>query len=116
MTISVVMAVVPVSDMGTAERWYTQFFGRTADAQPMDSLTEWRFDQAVVQVFQDPERAGRAAVNFVVDNLDELRSALAGQGVPTDDPQIVAGGYQRLCVVADPDGNQLGLLEPVGRE
>lgn len=113
MTISVVMAVVPVSDVSTAEGWYTALFGRAADDKPMDSLTEWRFDGATVQVFQDPQRAGQGAVNFVVDNLDELRSALARQGVPTEDPQIVAGGNQRLCVITDPDGNHLGLLEPV---
>jgi predicted enzyme related to lactoylglutathione lyase len=113
-TIKAVLAVIPVTDFGPACDWYESFFGRPADTRPMDSLAEWHLsDLGVVQVFHDPDRAGRTAVNFTVDELDPALAELATHGITSTDPQIVASGRQRLVTVTDADGNQLGLLESV---
>jgi predicted enzyme related to lactoylglutathione lyase len=107
-----VLAVVPVQEIGKAIEWYSGFFGRDADTRPMDSLAEWHLSElGVVQVFEDPDRAGRTAVNLTVDDLDATRSALSEQNIESTDPQVVSGGRQRLTVVQDPDGNNLGLIE-----
>ena len=114
MTIKAVLAVIPVTDFGPACDWYESFFGRPADTRPMDSLAEWHLsDLGIVQVFHDPDRAGRTAVNFTVDELDPALAELAAHGITSTDPQIVASGSQRLVTVTDADGNQLGLLESV---
>ncbi|WP_112249073.1 VOC family protein [Kribbella monticola] len=112
MEIKAVLAVLPVTEIGPATEWYESFFGRSADSRPMDSLAEWHLsDQATVQVFEDPANAGRTAVNFFVDDLDTTRSTLSAAGITTTDPTEVAQGRQRLATTADPDNNQLGLLQ-----
>ena len=77
MSINHVLAVVPVSDMDVARRWYGRLFGRPADNQPMVTLDEWRItDSGWVQVFLDPERAGSTLLNFAIDDshVAELRT------------------------------------------
>jgi predicted enzyme related to lactoylglutathione lyase len=106
-----VLAVVPVQEIDKAIEWYSGFFGRDADTRPMDSLAEWHLSElGVVQVFEDAERAGRTAVNLTVDDLDATLRRLSEQSIESTDPQIVSGGRQRLAVVQDPDGNNLGLI------
>ncbi|MEV6285546.1 VOC family protein [Kribbella sp. NPDC051770] len=106
-----VLAVVPVTNIEKAIEWYSGFFGRDADTRPMDSLAEWHLSElGVVQVFEDTDRAGRTAVNLTVDDLDATLRRLAEQNIESTDPQVVAGGRQRLAVVQDPDGNNLGLI------
>jgi predicted enzyme related to lactoylglutathione lyase len=107
-----VLAVVPVAEIDKATQWYERFFGRPADTRPMDSLAEWHLSElGVVQVFEDPDRAGRTTVNLTVDDLDATLSTLSGQNIPSTDPQLVSGGHQRLALIQDPDGNQLGLIQ-----
>ncbi|GAA1607029.1 VOC family protein [Kribbella sancticallisti] len=109
-----VLAVIPVADFDPACDWYESFFGRPADTRPMDCLAEWHLsDLGIVQVFHAPERAGRTAVNFTVDDLDAARTELTAKGIRTADPQVVAGGRQRLTTTTDKDGNSLGLLQTV---
>jgi predicted enzyme related to lactoylglutathione lyase len=111
-TIKALLAVVPVADLDQAVEWYESFFGRPADTKPMDTLAEWHLSElGVVQVFQDPDRAGRTAVNFTVDELDAVLAELATKGITSTDPQVVSSGRQRLATTTDPDHNQLGLIE-----
>ncbi|MFY9917896.1 MAG: VOC family protein [Mycobacterium sp.] len=42
MSITHVLAVVPVSDIDRSKQWYTSLFGRPADNNPMPSLVEWQ--------------------------------------------------------------------------
>ncbi|ADB35199.1 hypothetical protein Kfla_6196 [Kribbella flavida DSM 17836] len=107
-----VLAVVPVAEFEKSCAWYEGFFGQPPDTRPMDGLAEWHLSElGVVQVFQEPDRAGRTAVNFTVDDLDAARSELSGHNIASTDPQVVSAGRQRLSIIQDPDGNQLGLIE-----
>lgn len=55
MPIDHVLAVVPVSDMQVAQRWYEALLGRPEDKHAMDTPVEWRItDSSWVQVFHDP--------------------------------------------------------------
>jgi predicted enzyme related to lactoylglutathione lyase len=115
MAITAVLAVIPVAEFEEACDWYESFFGRPADQLPMDSLAEWHFAAAgVVQVFHDPGKSGRTTVNFFLDDLDDRVAALTARGITTTDPVVVSSGRQRLVTCADPDGNQLGLIEATG--
>jgi predicted enzyme related to lactoylglutathione lyase len=112
MEFKAVLAVIPVAEIGTATTWYESFFGRPADRKPMDSLAEWQLsERGLVQVLEDPDRAGQTMVNFFVDDLDTSAAALAAVGIATTEPMVVSQGRQRLFTAADPDGNQLGLIE-----
>jgi predicted enzyme related to lactoylglutathione lyase len=114
-TFKAVLAVIPVQELESAARWYESFFGRPADQRPMDTLAEWHLsDLGVVQVFQDPSRAGRTSVNFTVDDLDAALATLSGAGIDTTDPQLVSSDTQRLATTSDDDGNTLGLIQFVG--
>jgi predicted enzyme related to lactoylglutathione lyase len=109
-----VLAVSPVHELEPAAQWYESFFGRPADQRPMDTLAEWHLSElGVVQVFQDPDRAGRTTVNFTIDDLDTALSTLAGSGITATDPQFVSSGRQRLATTTDADGNTLGLIQVV---
>lgn len=116
MAFTALLAVVPVADLDSAGRWYENLFGRPADRRPMDSLAEWQVnEQAVVQVFHEPARAGQTLVNLTVDDLDSTLAELGGRGITGGEPQLVASGRQRLVVLADPDGNRVGLIESLAK-
>ena len=79
MPIKHVLAVVPVSDIDRSEQWYASLFGRPADNNPMPTLVEWQvLPGAWVQVFNDPERAGRSLLNFAVDDLEKHLAEIGG--------------------------------------
>lgn len=109
MTFSYVLAGSVVSDLATAEPWYRSLFGRDPDARPMAGLLEWHLDGASgVQVWQDPERAGRSSVVLGSDDLDAAVERLTAEGVAHDGPE--PGGGARLLRLVDPDGNSVVLL------
>jgi hypothetical protein len=113
-TFKAVLAVIPVADFEASSRWYESFFGRPADTQPMEGLAEWHLsDLGVVQLFHDPDRAGRTTVNFTVDDLDAAGKELAAHGISTSEPLLVSSGRQRLSTTRDEDGNALGLIQAV---
>src|SRR5580700_82201 len=95
MSIDHVLAVVPVSDIQVARRWYEALVGRPEDNHPMDSLGEWRITETGWgQVFHDPERAGSTLLNFAVDDLDKHAVELAARGMPLDDIQTAGKGVR----------------------
>jgi hypothetical protein len=106
MAIQNVLAQATVSDLGGAEQWYSVVFGRGPDARPMEGLLEWHLgDTYGVQVWAEPERAGRSSMVLGESDLDGLADRLAGVGV-------VHGGAQqatssRILVLEDPDGNRV---------
>ncbi|MQA05128.1 MAG: VOC family protein [Streptosporangiales bacterium] len=111
MSITKVLAVVPVRDLATATAWYERLLGRPADARPMPSLADWHVaDTAWVQVFHDPQRAGQTALNFAVDELTAHTAELAGRGIALGEV-TTTDKNARLASVADPDGNVVTFIE-----
>jgi glyoxylase I family protein len=110
MTIDHVLAVVPVSDIERASRWYEALFGRPADNRPMASLVEWQVvPGGWVQVTRDPDRAGSGLLNLAVDGLAAARDELAGRGLEPGEVQPVNKGVELLSL-SDPDGNTVTLI------
>lgn len=109
MTYTSVLAQSTVSDLGAAERWYSTLMGRAPDRRPMDGLLEWHIpDGGGLQVWAEPERAGRSTVLLTTDDLDATavrltEAGLAGAGVE-------AGGGARLLRLTDEDGNRVVVL------
>lgn len=105
-----VLAVVPVSDVDAARRWYATLFGRDADNNPMPTLVEWQVvPGGWVQVFLDAERAGTGLLNFAVDDIEAHAEQLRAQGVEAG-PITDANKGVRLSTLTDPDGNTLRLI------
>jgi glyoxylase I family protein len=110
MPIDHVLAVVPVSDIQAARRWYEALVGRPEDNHPMDSLVEWRVTESGwVQVFHDPERAGSTLLNFAVDDLEAQVAELEARGLVVEDIQTANKGV-RTASLHDPDGNRITLV------
>ncbi|HEX8933534.1 MAG TPA: VOC family protein [Pseudonocardiaceae bacterium] len=110
MAINHVLAVVPVADIDTARDWYEHLLGRTPDNHPMEGLAEWRVtDTGWLQVWEDPDRAGTALLNFAVDDLAAHLDELASRGLSPGEVQTVNKGVQ-LTAVTDPDGNMITFI------
>lgn len=110
MTINHVLAVVSVSDIERASRWYEALFGRAADNRPMASLVEWQvLPGGWVQVTRDPGRAGSGLLNLAVDDLPAARDVLADRGLEPGEVQPVNKGVE-LSPLSDPDGNTVTLI------
>jgi catechol 2,3-dioxygenase-like lactoylglutathione lyase family enzyme len=102
------LAQSTVSDLDAARTWYTAVLGREADATPMDGLLEWHFsDDAGVQVWEDPIRAGSSTTVVEVADLDDELSRLDKLGIAHDDPMNTPNF--RVVTLEDPDHNRLNL-------
>ncbi len=110
MSIVHVLAVVPVSNMQVAQRWYEALIGRPEDNHPMDTLVEWRItDSSWMQVFHDPDRAGSTLLNFAVDDLAAQVAELAVRGLVLGETQAANKGV-RTAGISDPDGNRITFI------
>jgi predicted enzyme related to lactoylglutathione lyase len=108
MTFTRILAQSTVSDIGAAERWYTALWERGPDARPMPGLLEWHVDDtAGLQVWSEPERAGRSTVVIGTGDLEAVADRLAAAGV--DHEGVQPGGGGRVLQVTDPDGNRIVL-------
>jgi glyoxylase I family protein len=107
MAIDQLLAVVPVSDMATAQPWYERLIGHPEDNHPMDTLCEWKVStRGWLQIFLDPERAGSSLLNLAVDDLDGHVHDLESRGLTPGKIETADKGV-RLSTIADLDGNQI---------
>lgn len=61
-----------------------RFFGREPDGRPMDGLVEWHLHDAFgIQVWLDPQRAGRSTMVHEESDLDRRAAELDAEGLPT---------------------------------
>ena len=100
MTFQSVHAQATVGDLTAAERWYSALFGRAPDARPMDGLIEWHLGETFgVQVWSEPERAGRSSMVLGESDLDRLADRLTGAGIdnPYPGPQHVTASRILSC-------------------
>jgi predicted enzyme related to lactoylglutathione lyase len=101
-----ILAHCTVTDLARAEGWYTRLFSRGRDTRPMPGLLEWHLgDSYGVQVWSEPERAGRSSVVLEVTDLDETAADLMATGIDHDGPE--PGGGARILQLTDPDGNRV---------
>ncbi len=109
MTIDNALAGVAVRDIQEAATWYEQLMGQPGK-QPMSNLREWSLPRGgVLQVFEDPTRAGSSSVTLSVRAIDDHVAHLSGRGITIEDtrksPQVSTASFN------DPDGNRIVLAE-----
>jgi catechol 2,3-dioxygenase-like lactoylglutathione lyase family enzyme len=104
-----ILAQSTVSDLDAAERWYTTLWGRGPDENPMPGLLEWHLGPtAGLQVWAEPDRAGRSTVVLGSDDIDALCARLDSAGLTLERPQPGGGG--RILQLGDPDGNRVVIV------
>jgi len=82
-----VMAGALVSDLVTAEAWYTTLFGRAPQTRPVEGLLEWYLpDGSGVQVHRHPSRAGFSSLVLGTDDLDARSSTTGVAWWPINEP------------------------------
>jgi hypothetical protein len=105
------LAQSTVSDLGVARGWYSRLFEREPDAEPMDGLIEWHLAETFgVQVWAEPDRAGRGCMLLDVPDLDALSARLTAAGITDGGPEPVTSS--RILRIEDPDGNRLVFTGP----
>ena len=98
--------VIPVSDLDATKAVYTALLGTPHTDQPY--YVGYNVDG--FEVALNPAGADGGPVAFAdVDDLDAMRATLLEAGATERDaPRQVAPGA-RVCVLADADGNPIGL-------
>src|SRR5262245_22367930 len=105
-------AGIGVADYPAMREWYERFMGRPADLVPNEIEVCWQLtDTAWVYVMEDAERAGKAFVTFLVDDLDAQLAELAQRGIASGPVDTLSNGT-RTVVVTDPEGNTIQLGQP----
>ncbi len=109
MAINVLFAGIPVSDLEAGIEWYERLLGAPPDMTPNEGERTWRLtDESWIYVVRDPDRAGRALVTAMVDDLDERLAAIKARGIEPDEIQEISEAV-RKAVFTDPEGNQIGI-------
>ncbi|QKE85182.1 VOC family protein [Arthrobacter sp. NEB 688] len=105
-----VMPNLRVSDLAAAEGWWSTLVGRGPDERPMDGLLEWRLGAgAGLQVWREPEAAGRSGCTISVTDLDAVAARLTTAGVAHEG--VEQASSVRILRLADPDGNRVVLTD-----
>ena len=111
-----VAAVVAARDYSAARAWYRRLIGRDPDLEPVDGVGEWQITEtAWLQVVEDPERAGRSAVRFGVDDVDAQIVGLHAEGISTGEVTVVAD-VVKIIDIRDSDGNEVSFVEDLSPE
>jgi hypothetical protein len=98
-------AAVPTAGYAAGRAWWTRFFDREPDLVPNDNEACWQVaDHGWIYVIGDAERAGRALVTLLVDDLDAWLARLGDVG----EIDTMPGGI-RTCHISDPEGNTIQL-------
>lgn len=116
MDVSYVFAGLVVADRDRAAAWYARLLGRPPDMLPNDAEATWQLTRtASLYLVADPGRAGHGAAALVVADLEAAIAAVAASGIAAGEIEQVAEAG-RKCVVTDPDGNALSIIEIVAQE
>ena len=74
---------------------------------PNDDEAAWRLTGGGwLYVLRDADRAGRAVVTLLVDDLDQRLAAAAARGIKLGAVETVAGSVHTTWIT-DPDGNRI---------
>jgi catechol 2,3-dioxygenase-like lactoylglutathione lyase family enzyme len=106
-------SVIGVSDRVKALKWYTVFFGRSAN-EVIGGEYLWKIGENAWVVVDDrevrAERVGGAMITLGVSDLDVILTRLAANGIAHESLETYSNGVRHV-VVLDPDGNSLSLAE-----
>ena len=112
MGITFVFAGIPIADYEAALPWYERLVGRPPDMLPTAGEACWQLTEtAWIYIVADADRAGRALVTLLVDDLDARVAGMAERGIDAGPIGTIPGPVRRTEVV-DPEGNRIQLAQP----
>jgi len=104
-------AGIPVSDFAAALAWYERLLGGPPSFFPHSTEAVWQLtEHGSVYVVQRPERAGRALLTLIVDDLDERVAGISRRGLEPAERETYPNGVRKITY-ADPEGNEIGFGE-----
>lgn len=117
----IAMVNVAVHDVEREKKFYedvfgVEFQGETHEGQVakhyQGNFGTWPEDNFfLMQLFEDPERAGTVNIGFLCEDLEgTYKKALAAGGIDCHAPKDLPG-MPRVAQVMDPSGNDLGLYQ-----
>jgi catechol 2,3-dioxygenase-like lactoylglutathione lyase family enzyme len=117
-------AVVAVSDLGAARRFYEDTLGLKAEAPDDNGVRYPCADGTALFVYSSPENAGKSpatVAGWAVADFEATLAELEGRGarfeqydqpgIKTDERGVFDTGSFRVVWVTDPDGNTLAINE-----
>jgi catechol 2,3-dioxygenase-like lactoylglutathione lyase family enzyme len=112
MAVTEVFAGIAVRDREAAIEFYERLLGAAPTMLPNDDEAAWQLTGGGwVYVVRDAERAGRALLTVLVDDLGERRAAIAERGIELGPVEINGAGVPTTWVT-DPDGNRIQIAQP----
>jgi catechol 2,3-dioxygenase-like lactoylglutathione lyase family enzyme len=101
-------AGIRVSDFETARPWYERLLGAEPSFLPHATEAVWELaEHRSLYIVEDAERAGRAILTVMVDNLDAFVAEIASRGIEPDEQETYPG-KARKAIYRDADGNEIG--------
>jgi catechol 2,3-dioxygenase-like lactoylglutathione lyase family enzyme len=111
MPVTEVFAGIAVRDRDAAIEYYERLLGAPPTMLPNDDEAAWQLTGGGwLYVLRDGERAGRAVVTLLVDDLDERLAAVAARGIELGPVETVTGTV-RSTWITDPDGNRVQIAQ-----
>jgi hypothetical protein len=106
-----VFAGIPVRDLHVGLAWWELLLGRPPDMHPNDNEACWQLTESSwIYVVGDAERAGKALITVLVDDLEEFLGGVAARGIPVGEVTEKPGVLR--TEITDPDGNAIQIAEP----
>ena len=107
-----VFAGIAVRDRDAAIEFYERLLGAPPTMLPNDDEAAWQLTGGGwLYLLSDADRAGRAVVTLLVDDLDERLAAAAARGIELGPVETVAGSVHTTWIT-DPDGNRVQIGQP----
>jgi catechol 2,3-dioxygenase-like lactoylglutathione lyase family enzyme len=112
MAITEFFAGLAVADFGSMLAWYERLMGKPPDFFPHEAEAVWRVtEHAWIYVVTDAERAGKALLTILVDDLDDQVAQLAVRGLEPTKRETYSNGVRKVTY-RDPNGNEIGFGQP----
>jgi catechol 2,3-dioxygenase-like lactoylglutathione lyase family enzyme len=118
-------ALMAVSDLDRARRFYEDGLGLVRDEQDQEGLRYFCANGTSIFVCLQPDNAGASSATiagWTVDDLDQTMGELTSRGVKferydqpgikTDERGVFDSGRFRAAWIKDPDGNTMALTQP----
>jgi catechol 2,3-dioxygenase-like lactoylglutathione lyase family enzyme len=114
MTVNVFFAGVAVKNYQAACAWYERLLGRPPDMLPNDIEAAWRIsDTAWMYIIVDVDRAGKALLTLIIDDLEQHVAELGQRGFTPEEIEDVPGKYRKVSF-RDPEGNTIAFGQVFG--
>ena len=117
MPVTEVFTGLAAADYDSTLAWYERLIGRPPDVLPKEREAGWELSDTgwIYLVADDSDRAGKAQLTLVVDDLPDFVDGVAERGIEAGEVATVPG-VVRTALLTDPEGNRLIFAEDLGAE